>query len=257
MNSNPTQPSKGFLAVASRRKNFYYSAINLLEGIKDYYPEAQTCLVCDEWMHDREPDIDHIIFTEKQDDYRAKMWGMWKSPFDITLYMDADMECVHEDISTVFDMMGDHDLMFQELTKERDPVFKNRHFPKGSFQYNGGVCMFNSGKPHVRDFMHRWWELFTEQYNDRWWPAGPDGGWDDVGYGKRTEMKHWDQFTLWYLLNEESKWSDIDVGVFEDDLRWNYFTHFKRFGLIPNKEPVILHYSGGFKKDQDVFAYGS
>ena len=102
-----------------------------------------------------------------------------------------------------------------------------------------------------------WWELFTEQYNDRWWPAGADGGWDDVGYGKRTEMKHWDQFTLWYLLNEESKWGDIDVGVFEDDLRWNYFTHFKRFGLIPNKEPVILHYSGGFKKDQDVFAYGS
>ena len=250
-------PNNGFLAVASKRKNFYYSAVNLLEGIKDYYPDAKTCLVVDKKLHDRDVDIDHVIFTDVEDDYRAKLWGMSQTPFDKTLYIDADMECVHEDISTVFDQLGDHDLMFQELTLERDKVFKGRHFPKGSFKYNGGVCLYNSGEQRVRDFMRRWWELYTEQNQDRWWPTGPDGNWDEVGYGDRNIQKWWDQFTLWYMLTEHPEWNTMDVGIFEDDLRWNYFTHFQRFNLKPKDDPVLLHYSGGFKKDEDIFKYGS
>ena len=33
------EPSKGFVVVASKRSNFYLYAINLMETVKDYYPE--------------------------------------------------------------------------------------------------------------------------------------------------------------------------------------------------------------------------
>ena len=44
---------------------------------------------------------------------------MTKSPYDLTMYIDADMECEHEDIEHVFDELGDHDVMFSALTDDR------------------------------------------------------------------------------------------------------------------------------------------
>ena len=92
--------NKGFIVVASRKNNFYIYAINLIESIKDFYPEVHVTLVTEERFLDGREDIaDNIIFCD--DHYRAKLWGMANSPYDITMYVDADMECEHEDIMTV------------------------------------------------------------------------------------------------------------------------------------------------------------
>lgn len=249
MQKKNQQQNNGFLIVASRTKSFYYSAINLIESIKDYYPEAQTCLVVDERLTDSRISVsDQVIFTERPNDYRAKLWGMAKTPFDTTLYVDADMECSHEDVATAFDLLGNNDMMFTALDERRDPCFKNRHFPAGSFEYNGGVCLYNSSKQRVRDFMHRWWILYTQQKHDKWWPIDPETGkWDLVSYGDRNDNKWWDQFTLWYLLNKDEEWSDIKVDTIPGDHRWNTYTNFGYVGLMD--DPIFIHYSGGLKKE--------
>lgn len=256
MQQKATQQSNdGFLVVASKSSTFYFSAINLIESIKDYYPEAKTCLVVDKSISDDRVSVsDYVVYTEKENDYRAKLWGMSKSPFDRTLYIDADMECVHEDIATVFDQLGDHDLMFTELNEHRDVVFKPSIFPAGRFELNGGVCLYNSSKQRVIDFMYRWWELYTLQKADMWWPTDPaTGEWDLVSYGDRQDNKWWDQFTLWYLLNKDEEWSDISVGIFEDDLRWNYYTKYSVFNIHPAQEKVLVHYSSAIKKDNPEY----
>lgn len=248
---NKQPQNDGFVIVASKQRAFYLNALYLIESIKDYDPDAKTCLVVDEHISDDRVSVsDHVIYTEVPDDYRAKLWGMSKTPFDRTMYLDADMECAHEDVKYAFDQLGDNDMMFSELTEERDKTFENRHFPAGSFRYNGGVCLYNSSNPKVIDFMYRWWELFTLQYNNQWWPTDPETGkWDLVNYGDRNEMRYWDQFTLWWLFNREEKWSDLKVGVFEDDLRWNWYSAYGKFGIRPEGEPVFVHWSNVLKKD--------
>ncbi len=109
MNSKEN-PSKGFVVVASKKQNFYTYAINLIESIKDYYPEAQVCLVTENRFLDGRQDVADIVI-ECDDHYRAKLWGMSQTPWDITMYCDADMECEHEDISTVWDSLEDNDLV--------------------------------------------------------------------------------------------------------------------------------------------------
>ena len=106
-----SEPTKGYVIVASRKKFFYVSAINLMESIKDYYPEAQITFVVEERFLDGQERIaDNVIFCDNH--ARAKLIGMAKSPYDITFYVDADIECEHEDIATIFDKLDGHDLMF-------------------------------------------------------------------------------------------------------------------------------------------------
>ena len=39
---------------------------------------------------------------------------MANSPYDVTMYVDADMECEHEDIMTVWDNLDDKDMVFRK-----------------------------------------------------------------------------------------------------------------------------------------------
>ena len=195
MNQPKKNPSNGYLIVASKSKSFYYSALNLIESIKDYHPEADCCLVVDKDLTDDRAESvpDRTIYTELQGDYRAKLWGMWKTPYDRTLYIDADMECQHEDVATVFDELGNHDMMFTELNEKRDEAFKNRYFPAGQFEYKGVVCLYNSSKKKVWSFMERWWDLSTLQKRDEWWPTDPATvEWDLKSCGNSEDKKSWD-----------------------------------------------------------------
>ena len=77
--------SKGFVIVASKNHNFYIYACNLMESIKDFYPEALITLVTEErFLDDRADEADQVIFCDNH--YRAKLWGMANSPYDITMY---------------------------------------------------------------------------------------------------------------------------------------------------------------------------
>jgi hypothetical protein len=243
----------GYLVVASKHHNFYLSAVNLLQTIKDYYPEANTCLVTEErFVDDRSDFIDHVIYCDKH--YRAKLWGMANSPFTKrTFYIDADMECMHEDISEVFDELGNHDMMFTGLPRDRWHIFMDTEFPGGTFTLAGAVCLYDSSNKLVMEFMQDWYDIYVKQYAREWWPLDKDGEFDKINYP--YHLRVWDQFTLWWLTNKSDKYKELKVGIFEDDLRWNYWStllkEFHKPQFQPKKEMVLLHHSAGFEKKKN------
>lgn len=241
-------PSKGYISVASKNKNFYTYAINLIESVKDYYPDAKYCLVTDEaFLDGRESIADDLILTSGHatNHYRAKLWGMANSPYDQTFYIDADMECEHEDIEFVFDELRDRDLVFHELAKERERYYAIKYFKYQGQQEKmslcGGVCLYNNANPLVKNFMQDWWNYYCEQMTGTWKPAIEP--WKD--------LKIFDQTTLWWLTEKEDKYKDLNIGFFDDDIRWNYFSQYAydKLESKSGKPPVLRHYSGTIKKD--------
>ena len=58
------EPSKGFLIVASIERNFFLYAINLMESIKDHYPEAKIAFGVSDYLCDgRESIADHVFYV--------------------------------------------------------------------------------------------------------------------------------------------------------------------------------------------------
>jgi len=252
-----SEPTKGFVIVASTKKFFYLSAINLIESIKDYYPEAKCCLVTEEhFLDDRGRRVaDDILFCDNHT--RAKLWGMARSPYDLTFYIDADTECEHEDIATIFDKFDGHDVMFTGLVDKArhycyaEVFFDGARKPDGTpggFELCGGVCLYDMRNPLVQEFMHDWYDLTVEQYARRWWPTKEDGTEDLENYP--ASFKRWDQFSLWWLTNREPKYKDLKVGILDDDARWNYYSKYKDH-LKHNREPVVIRHfsSAGAKKE--------
>lgn len=231
----------GYLVVASRKYSYYKLAINCLESIKDYYPEANLCLVTEEKFCDgRERIADHVIHTQESH-YRSKLWGMSQTPFDVTMYVDADMECAHEDISKVFDLLGDNDMMFKGIPEKIWPLVKDVVFPGGMFKYCGAVCLYRSS-PLVNDFMKDWYEYYKGQYGGTWWPTKEDGVTFDTDLYP-YHLRQWDQFTLWWLTEKEEKYKDLKTELFDDDTeRLNAWDSLERLGLEP-EDPILLHRS--------------
>lgn len=241
-----SEPSKGYVVVASRRSFFYVSALNLIESIRDFYPEAKVCLVTEEkFLDGRESIADEIVLCD--DHRRAKLWGMAKSPWDLSFYIDADTEVEHEDIEHVFDELGDYNVMFTGLPEERSYCYAELKFPGGQFELCGAVCLYDMRNPLVREFMNDWYDLTVRQYAGTWWPTKSDGTWDDHTYPR--SLSRWDQFSLWWLVNKEPKYQNLKVGIFEDDARWNFFSRYKYQHNI--KPVVIRHYSAASAKHEE------
>ena len=75
-----TEPTKGYVLVASKKINFYRYAINLAESILDYYEDAKITLFTEPWMFEeghREL-FDNVEWCS--DHYRAKLDGMRRFP---------------------------------------------------------------------------------------------------------------------------------------------------------------------------------
>ncbi len=246
----PKKKTKGFLIVASRNPNFYTYAVNLAEAVKDFYPEAKICLCTEERFLDGREDIfDDLFFCDSH--YRAKLWALSRSPYDQTMYLDADMDCEHEDIAKVWDEFEQGDVVFHELTEERSKYYTikdfNVHGTKETFTLCGGVCLYDLTKPLVKEFMEDWWEMFAEQASGAWRISGMDDRtWDD--------LRDFDQTTLWYMTEKMDKYKDLKIGIFKDDIRWNYFTQYQYEGLysIEGKPPILRHYSGSLHKDDYI-----
>lgn len=244
-------PTKGFVIVASKNSNFYSYAVNLAESIYDFYPDANITLFTEErFIDDRSDVFDNVKLCGGH--YREKLWGMAETPYDITMYVDADMDCEHEDIMTVWDELKDYDMVFHELTKEREKFYAIRNFnydgQREEYTLCGGVCLYRSYNPLVKEFMHDWNDLYRKQFDNTWQPDGFDNEqW-------HRDLKHFDQTTLWWLTHKVEKYKDLKIGIFEDDIRWNYFSQYAYSdrGEIKSKSgkpPILRHFSATLKKD--------
>ena len=239
------EKSKGYVIVASNKINFYKYAVNLAESILDYNEDAKITLFCEPWMFE---EIHRDLFDNVEwcsSHYRAKLEGMAKSPYDLTFYLDADMEVEHEDIANVFDEFNGYDILFTALTDDRDYIYAERDFdtPEGPAKFTlcGGVCLYDMSKPIIREFMDDWWDLTRRQMDDEWWPEG-----------YIDSLKSWDQFSLWWLTEKTPKYKDLNLGIFKDDLRWNYYNAFNWHMTKPEGEVVVRHYSCGLDKDGHI-----
>jgi glutathione peroxidase-family protein len=272
-----TNPSKGFVTVASKRKQFLMGADNLKESILDYYPEAKITLFTEQRFIDDPKcqiyfqDFDQVIATPAGTS-REKMWGMANSPYDLTFYMDADIEIRHEDIKNVFDHLedGKYDMVYVNLTKEGAKHFAEWNWGPNLYDegwrgvpdhlaHCGGVALYDMRNPLIKEFMMDWYKLHLKQVKGEWNPP-------EFDYIKKGNFRRWDQLTLWWLIYHCPKYRLLKWKFFEDNYRWNYFTSFmfnkdgthnchivdpKRDYWKTSPDPVVVHFSSWMDKYGD------
>lgn len=240
------EPSKGYLIVASTKKTFLTSAFNLIDSIKFYNPNAKIALFTESiWMKEEYPWEDVDFLYECGNFFREKLYGIANSPFDQTFYIDADCVVEHKDITDVFNRLDGNDMVFVELESKQRAHFVEHDWnnKKDWLKHCGGVCLYDTRNPLVKDFMNDWNTIFIKQNSGDWWP--------DKSI-PRT-LARWDQFTLWWLIHREPKYKELKIAFFEDNYRWNYFSSFGfntdgtcKYNVV---DPVIIHYSSWMDKD--------
>lgn len=269
-------PTKGFLTVATKRKQFLMGANNLKESILDYYPEAKITLFTEQHFIDDSEcqqyfrDFDQVLPTLSNTN-REKMWGMANSPYDLTFYMDADIEIVDKEISNVFDHLedGKYDMAYVNLTKQGSPFFSEWKWGPNLYDdgwrgipdhlsHCGGVALYDTRNPLINEFMMDWYNLYLKQRVGIWKPK-------EFDYIKIGNFRQWDQLTLWWLIYHSPKYKSLKWKFFEDNYRWNYFVSFgipNQIGgsyncdkVDPNRDywknntsPVVIHYSNWMDK---------
>lgn len=276
MNKKPETPSKGYITVATKRIQFLIGAQNLAESILDHYEDARITLFTEQRFID-DPKCQQYLSSFEQviatpsDTNREKMWGMANSPYDQTFYLDADIEVEDEDIKHVFDHLNDgSDMAYVNLTREGAKHFAEWSWgpnlydngwtgPPDHLAHCGGVALYNSANPLVKEFMNDWYELYLMQRDGRWSPT-------EFESIRKGNFRQWDQLTLWWLIYHSPKYKSLKWKFFEDNYRWNYFTSFgfnkdgshnchivdpQRDYWKTKPRPVVIHYSSWMDKYGD------
>mgnify|MGYP001148239259 FL=1 len=196
----------------------------LIDSLFDFMPEANIALFAhNEWTKD-DPRCDNLYMVHDCPNHvRAKLWALSKTPFDKTVYLDADTCVMHEDASKMFDF--DSDLIFTNIRPYAGKIAK---FIGGEMVLHGGVFGYQS-TPKVLKFMDRWWELYHKQRKGTWWP----------GVEPKERLVTWDQLTLWWLT--ENEYSDLDINIYKDDARFNFVYLYKENEC--EGEIVVWHYT--------------
>ena len=224
--------NNGYLIVASVNKAFYDSAKKLAHSIKDFDPSAKIALFTHmEWVeNDTEAqDLFWHIDGSAPKHIRAKLWALSQTPFDTTLYMDCDTVVQHEDISNVFELLGDKDILFTRNRPYNAKITKLSETEE--MIYHCGLFLYNN-KPNTLKLMDAWYEEYLKQ---------TDSEWDSTPYP--ALVKPWDTFTMWNLLNNKDEGKNVTVGDFPSpDARWNFVNGYK-YSELDGEDIVVYHYT--------------
>ena len=230
----------GFVYVASISKAYYNAAVQSAISLRDYFPKANITLFTHEiFVEENDRKFFDNIVTGIPVHIRAKMWGMAKTPYQKTLYLDADTEIRSERISEVFDILtDDKDMLF---TKIINHVSADKVIDKdNNLEYHGGVILYNNN-PLTIELINEWYELYLLQRNIPHWSKS-------IFKDYNRKMQPWDQFTIWYLLKQE-KYKDIRHDFFPNGgHEFNYiylleYTSLKENVAYKNLEQIIFHYT--------------
>ena len=220
-------PNNGFIYVASVHKQFLQGAIYSAISLKDNYPEAHiTLYTIKEWITDDLYDVfDNIVYVGVPNHKRTKLWALSRTPYDNTVYLDADTEIQHEDISLIFDQYkNDADIM---ITKIRGYGTKISEFPGGSLTDHCGMFLYKKNNKTIR-FMKEWYDLYLKQDTFEW-------TWDTDLYPEL--LRPWDQWTYWWLQNKTDY--KIKREFLDDDVRWNFVRTYKR---DETDKPIVVYH---------------
>ena len=227
----------GYVYIASLSKAYYKAAVNSAISLRDHYPEANITLFTHEvFLQDIDRNFFDNIITNIPVHKRAKMWGMARTPYEKSLYLDSDTEIRSERIKDVFDILGNNDIMFTKIVPH---VSNTRRIDDNNeLEYHGGVILYNNKKPTIK-LINEWYDLYAEQTLCDWKTS------QFAQYDSR--MKPWDQFTIWYLLNQKEH-KKIKHDFFPNGgTEWNfiYLLEENKENNAPYKdlEQIIYHYT--------------
>lgn len=187
-------PEKGFIYVASKEVRYYEYAINACNTLKDYHPNSHVTLFTHEKFIDDQCKVFDNVIVDIPVHYRAKMWCMARTPYQKTIYIDADSFVMHKDIRTMHDdFLSDCDMFFCPVTTYTVGNFKWAFIDKEQKivpPYHGAICGYNKTDLTI-DFQQTWFDEYIVQQSVPW-PYG------DKHY---SEWRIFDMFTLWKITS--------------------------------------------------------
>ena len=212
----PKQPgSNGFIITASLSTYYYESAINCARSILDFYPEAKIMICTEkELFREEHRSLFDVVDLTSPKHKRGKLYALSRSPYDITAYVDSDCEIQHEDIVSIFEQLGDKDIMMTHIRKYAAAETWIDLNKTEKMTWHCGVFLYNN-KELTRSFMKDWWKEYIYQeivLDTKSWP------WDQ----HKTSMAEWDQYAFYRLYTSE-KYSSVQIDKFPGyDARWNF-----------------------------------
>lgn len=223
-------PHCGYLYVATVKHEYYVAAKRSAKSLLDFYPEAKiTLFTLPEWVEEEDHEIFEHIRTDGPNHIRTKLWALAHTPYYKTMYVDCDTFIQHEDISTVFDYLGDNDIIFTRNRPYNVKITKLNDTEE--MIYHCGIFVYKKTK-NTQSLMLDWYERYLEQ-------IAP--GFDPSPYSQK--VRPWDTFTMWYLLNKTEYKDTIKVGDFPNpDARWNFCMGQKPEELM-GEDVIISHYT--------------
>ena len=231
----PNFPDNGFLIVASKSKRFYKAAIELAESIKLFDEDAHITVFVshEEWIRPTDYNqADHIVHWEVPNHIRAKLWALGQTPYKgITCYLDADMQCQHEDVVDMFDQLPDElDLLFTKIRPYNAKVTKLTNTEE--MTAHCGMFLYRNN-PQTIALMDSWYGEYLNQTE-----RTKEGYINEIG-DYPDDVRKWDTFTMWKLLtysNHGVKWGE-DLHV-----RWNFVNGYT-YDESEDKDIVFWHYT--------------
>ena len=229
--------NNGYVYIASLSRAYYKAAVTSAISLRDHYPKASITLFTHEaFIQNNDRKFFDNVITDIPVHKREKMWGMARSPYDQTLYLDSDTEIRSERIKDVFDILSKNDIMFTKIIPH---VSNTRRIDdENELSYHGGIILYNNKKLTI-NLINEWYDLYAEQAACDWKTS------KFAQYDSR--MKPWDQFTIWYLL-QQKKYKKTKHDFFPDGgYEWN-FIHLLEEEWEKNKpfrdlEQIIYHYT--------------
>lgn len=216
----------GFLIVASETKQYVISANFCAGSIKDYYPDAHiTLFVPDNLRQYADPSVFNIIESKDVPSHiRTKLYALGQTPYsNLTCYVDADMECKHEDVSRIWEQFQSKQSADILITQIRPYNGKITKWDGGELTHHCGFFVYRTNDRTI-NFMKKWWNDYVDQMQT--WK-----------YTYTIQLQPWDQFTFWKLLNVDKL--DVIVDFLKDDARWNFVNGYR---LHENKNPIIFYH---------------
>lgn len=188
--------SRGFIYVASLKVSYYELAVYSATTLKDYYPDASITLFTHEKFLDKKCEIFDNVITEIPVHYRSKMWGIARSPYEKTIYIDADSFICHKDIRSMHDHLDDCDVFFCPVTTYTVGNIKVAYIDKAMTEppsYHGAITGYNKSAL-TTDFYQTWYDEYIKQVTNLEWP------YEENHY---SDWKPFDMFTLWRITSNK------------------------------------------------------
>jgi len=210
--------NNGFLLVASVYKPYLTSAQMLADSIREYMDTNITLFTIDEWVNDSGNHVFDNVIGGAPHSKRAKLWALSQTPYDTTVYCDADMQCVHSNVRKIFNLIDTYDIVFTKIR----PYSAAKIWWKGVTESHphGGFFIYKKNDRMI-SFMEQWWE------NWKWFKIHKmTPRWEKLYHS--GDIADWDQFPLGLMLGVNDKmdpWYRPDIlwnYIQKNDCLWNY-----------------------------------